>query len=155
MTPEESLRILRLAKALSPAQAVDEFTPEAWTLVLRDVRYADAEQALIELGGEQEWIHVSHIRRRVKRIRDGRVRAFGALPEPPREVAGDDAAYSDWLRDVTRRIADGEPVEVPALPAPDPEHAARMAALIRSGGTPPPEYLAARGRTTTEGTDHA
>lgn len=135
MTPDESLRILRLAKALSPAQAIDEYTPEAWAMVLRNVRYVDAEQALIELGGEQEWIHVSHIRARVKRIRAARLMAFGPLPNPPEELVGDTAAYTAWLVDVRTRVMDGEDVEVSALPAPDPEHNKRMAALIRGGLT--------------------
>ena len=116
MNPAESLNLCRLAKALSPAQAVDDYTPEAWAMVLEDVRYVDAVEALKLLGREQEWIHVSHIVQRVKRIRSERIRDFGPLPEPPSGM--DDADYSSWLRDLLRRIADGEHVERPALPAP-------------------------------------
>lgn len=113
MTPEESLRICRLAKALSPAQAVDEFTPDAWYLILRDHRYVDAEQVLVELGAEQEWIHVSHVAKRVKRIRTARISAYGELPPAPDGLcAADEHA---WRLAILKRIGDGEHVERPTL----------------------------------------
>lgn len=117
MNAEEALRICRLAKAISPAQAVDDFTPEAWAVVLRPHQYADAELALEQLGGEQEWIHVSHVVRRIKRIRAGRLSAFGDLPAPPADLADRPVEYQAWQADLVRRIADGRPVERPALAA--------------------------------------
>lgn len=109
MNTEEALHICRLAKAASPAQAVDEYTPELWALVLKPYRYVDAEQALTDLAGEQEWIHVSHIRRRIKRIRHDRVMAYGLLPDPPKELdPSNTTAYHHWMVELTRQIADGE-----------------------------------------------
>jgi hypothetical protein len=97
-----------MAKSISPAQAVDEFTPAAWALVLKDIRLIDAEEALAQLGGEQEWVHVSHIVRRVKRIRRDRVLDFGTIPDPPANLDPDDtAAHSRWLKATTNAIADG------------------------------------------------
>jgi hypothetical protein len=106
MTPDESLNICRLAKALSPAQAMDEYTPEAWAVVLRDVSFKDAETALEQLGGEQEWIHVSHIVKRVKRIRDDRVKKHFANVQPPSGLS--DAEYSDWYARTVKAIANGD-----------------------------------------------
>jgi hypothetical protein len=106
MTPDESLRICRLAKALSPAQAVDEYTPEAWAVVLRSVRFKDAEDALAQLGAEQEWIHVSHIVKRVKTIRADRVKRHYANAQPPSGLT--DAGYAEWQRRTIKAIADGE-----------------------------------------------
>jgi hypothetical protein len=127
MTPEEAIKLCRLAKAASPAQAVDEYTPELWALSLTKERFADAQEALVQLAREQEWIHLSHIVARVKRIRANRV-ATTPMPEPPPGLS--DAEYSTWLRETTRRIADGEPVERPTLPAADVDHTARRDAML-------------------------
>lgn len=106
MTPDEALRLCRLAKAISPAQAVDDYTPDAWAVVLRDIRYADAEDALGQLGSEQEWIHVSHIVARVKRTRADRVKRYFANVSPPSGLS--DAEYSEWYRVTVEAIADGD-----------------------------------------------
>lgn len=115
MIDQEALKLCRMAKALSPAQAVDEFTPTAWSLILRKVRYCDAELALEELGGEQVYIHVSHIVKRVKRIRRDRIDDFGTLPDPPSSLdPADTEGYQRWLAETTRAIADGNPPPRPA-----------------------------------------
>lgn len=136
MNADEALRICRLAKALSPAQAVDEYTPEAWSLVLRDTRYADAEKALVDLGGEREWIHVSHIKARVKHIRNERVRAFGTMPEPPPAIGQDPERYHHWYAKTLRAIRDGELTrdtcdDAPVLDGkPTPEQRAALRELV-------------------------
>ena len=86
-------------------QAVDEYTPDLWAMVLEPVRFADARDAVVQLAAEQEWIHVSHIVKRVKLIRHERIRAFGTYPEPPAELS--DAEYVEWHRRTTRAIGDG------------------------------------------------
>lgn len=132
MTPEESLRVCRLAKAISPAQTFDDYTPEAWAVVLRPYLYADAELALEQLGGEQEWIHVSHVVRRIKRIRAARVAAFGDLPAPPSELADRPEEYQAWVAALVRRVADGEAVQRPELPPPAPRPAIDFGAVVKS-----------------------
>ncbi len=117
MTPQETLKICRLAKAASPAQAMDEYTPELWAMVLAPFRYVDAEQAITELAGDQEWIHVSHIKKRIKRIRHERVLAYGMLPEPPSDVDALPGGYSKWHYDTVRAIGDGALTTItPQLP---------------------------------------
>lgn len=117
MNEAEALQICRLAKAASPAQSVDEYTPDLWALVLEPHRFIDARQALVELAASQEWIHVSHIVKQIKLVRRNRVLAFGALPDPPSDIEADPERYSHWLRATTRAIADGTMTERPALPA--------------------------------------
>lgn len=106
MTPDEALRLCRLAKAASPAQAVDEYTPDLWALVLQPWRLVDAEQALAELASEQEWIHVSHVVARVKRMCSDRVKRYFANVSPPSGLS--DAEYSEWQRRTIQGIADGD-----------------------------------------------
>ena len=95
MNAEEALKLCRLAKALSPAQAVDEYTPEAWQMVLAKYRFADAQQALTELAGQQEWVHVSHIVQRIKQIRAKRLAEHPPV-EPQPGLSDED--YATWLR---------------------------------------------------------
>lgn len=142
MNTEETLKVCRLAKALSPAQAVDEYQPEAWHLVLRHWRYADATTALEQLGGEQEWIHVSHIVRRIRKMRRDRVLEFGTLPDPPTSLdPADTEAYSRWLRTTTQAIADG----TYEAPAPEAIEGPRRDVLeLGQAGTTVDAALAAR-----------
>lgn len=108
MNAEQAAHLCKLAKTISPAQAVDEFTPVAWALILEDIRFEDAREALKQLGGEQQYTHVSDVVQRVKRIRRDRVLDFGPLPDPPRHIDPDDQpAHSRWLKETTLAIADG------------------------------------------------
>lgn len=117
MSPEQALAICRLAKGAFPATSVDELTPDAWALALEDDRFEDARVALKELMREQTFIHVSDICQRIKKIRNQRVLDFGPLPNPPGELADNPPAEIAWTRRIVRAIADGEPVERPAIPA--------------------------------------
>lgn len=116
MNREEAIKLCRLAKAASPAQAVDEYTPDLWFEVLKFDRFVDAHQALIELAGESEWIHVSHVKKRIRKIRKARLEAFGVFPDPP-SGCDEPEAYQQWYIATRRAIADGDMVERPALPA--------------------------------------
>lgn len=138
MNQDEALRLLRMVKAISPAQAVDDYSPEAWALILRNHRYADAETALEQLGGEQEYIHVSHIVARIKRIRRDRIDDYGTLPDPPSSLdPSDTRAYTAWLARTTRDIADGNPPEVPKLRGiPRPVDYAALMPRVPEDGDP-------------------
>lgn len=131
MNRDEALKICRLAKAASPAQAVDEYTPDLWVLALQRDLYADAEQAVMELVREQEWMHLSHITKRMARIRMRRLEAFGVEPDPPASLdPSDTAAYHAWILSTRRAIADGKltPPDVPAA-LPHAESKAATAAV--------------------------
>lgn len=129
MNAQEAAMLCRFAKAACPQQAIDEATPDAWAVLLEDVRFADAKAALVNVVRSQPFVSPAEIRSEVKRIRSKRVLDFGPLPAPPAGLT--DSEEIDWQRRIVRRIADGEAPEMPALPPPDPDHAQRMGDLIR------------------------
>jgi hypothetical protein len=100
---EEIAALLRMVKALCPAQRFDEFTPDAWLLVLDEVSFADARDALKPLALAQPFIAPTDIAKHVRRVRNERI---GRLPQPvPNEVPG--VNEREELLAVRRAIADG------------------------------------------------
>jgi hypothetical protein len=93
----ETLALLRYVTACCPAQKVDEYTPEAWTDLLGDLRYADAKEA-------------------VRRIRADRIARHPHV-DPPGNLT--EIEYRSWLRDTQQAIADGRQIPRPALPQRD------------------------------------
>lgn len=80
-----------------------------WLSMIGDLPYADAAQAVqAHYRESREWIMAADIRRRVRAIRDHRLRAIPD-PPPPREALNDPAVYSRHLRESAKRIADGKP----------------------------------------------
>lgn len=128
MNATEAAALCRFAKAACPQQAIDEATPDAWALLLDDIRFVDAKTALVNVTRARPFVSPAEIRAEVTRIRGQRLTDFGPLPDPPAELS--DADYPAWLREMRRRIADGEPVERPALPTPDVDHTARRDAIL-------------------------
>lgn len=109
MNEQEIAVLLRMVKALCPAQRFDEYTPDAWALVLDEVPFADALAALKPLALEQPFIAPTDIAKHVKRIRSERI---GRLPQPvPNPVPG--VSERDELLAVRRAIADGR-IKTPA-----------------------------------------
>lgn len=122
MNGDEALKLCRMVKAGVPSQAFEDETPALWAMTLRDVRFTDAMQAVVNLLGDDKrdtpYLNPADVRREVKRIRAARLTAFGPLPRPPAEVEDGTAAdYQAWLRDTQRRIADGEVTTAAQLPA--------------------------------------
>lgn len=117
MNETEALTLCRLAKSASPAQAMDEYTPQLWHEVLKDYRFEDCKTALIELAGEQEWLHVSHVVARVKKIRRARILAHGPI-EFPAALSNDPDAEARWHKQAIERIADGLHLEPLAIDGP-------------------------------------
>lgn len=116
MTPLEATMLCRFTKAVCPQQAIDDFTPDAWHPLLADIRFEDAKAAVIAAAQVRPFVAPAEIRSEVRRVRRDRILAFGDLPNPPDEL--NDLEQLGWIADLKRRIADGEPVERPALPAP-------------------------------------
>ena len=52
MSPEETIALCRLVKAVCPSQALDQYTPDAWALILRHIDYNDAKQAVIDIASQ-------------------------------------------------------------------------------------------------------
>lgn len=130
MTPEEAVKICAFTAACCPAQKFDEFTPDAWGLILADVRFEDAKQAVVEIKRRSTWVDPSDIITEVKKMRRKRIDEYGPIT-PPADLDPDDvAAYRSWWINTQRAIADGE-LKARELEAPDPAGVKRVQALTQ------------------------
>jgi hypothetical protein len=103
---EETVKLCRVVAAACPQQAMDEYTPDAWHPLLKDLGYGDCQAAVIAVGKRQPFIAPAEIRAEVTRIRNDRVeRAF--IDAPPHELTDDTRAYQRALQQRTRQAADG------------------------------------------------
>lgn len=105
MTPEEAVKICAFTSACCPAQKFDEFTPDAWGLILEDVRFEDAKHAVVEIKKRSTWVDPSDIIREVKKVRAKRIDEHGPITPPADLDAIDEAA---WMRAAIARVGDGE-----------------------------------------------
>jgi len=127
----EILQICRMVKAFCPSQQFDQYTPDAWTLVLSDQPFEDAKQAIVDIArapldmGKSRYIEPGHIIGVILRIRARRLAEAGT-PSPPAGLDADE--YLRWHRQTNHAIATGTlgPLEVESTPA-DPE---RVRAII-------------------------
>ena len=144
MTPLEATALCRFTKAVCPQQAIDEYTPDAWHPLLEDIRFEDAKAAVINAGKKKPFISPAEIRAEVKMIREDRIRAYGALPAPPADLADNAVEYMAHRAELLRAIADGEAQAPERVPA-DPEVQAQVLRAIE--GTFPDMPRPERGRT--------
>lgn len=107
MTHPEAVILCRFAKACCPQQAFDEYTPDAWFELLKDLRFEDCKEAVVKVVRDQPFVSPSEIRKAIKRVRIDRLEKFGAIT-PPHELADDPGAEVRWQNAVMRRVADGE-----------------------------------------------
>ena len=118
MNEEEIAKLIRFVHALCPAQKMDEFTPDAWELVLDNVTFDDAKNALKTLGQTLRFIAPSDIAQEVRRVRATRpsfppgtgpeaLEAEIAAVDGPEDLAG----YLRALRAERRRVS-GPPVAI-------------------------------------------
>jgi len=114
MNRTEAVHLCRFVKSLAPATTMDEFTPDAWAMVLDDVRYEDAQTAVRTIyrehtddsyGGRK--IEADDILHEVKRIRNKRIADHGEVIPPYFDTVAEDIA---WRRDALRRIGNGETI---------------------------------------------
>lgn len=100
--------LCRFTAACCPSQKFDEYTPDAWGLLLEDVRFTDAKQAVTIVARKQPWVSPAEIIAEVKKIRRKRIDEYGPIT-PPADLDPDNTvAYREWWRDVQRAIADGD-----------------------------------------------
>jgi len=76
MNEIELAKLLRFVHALCPAQKFDEYTPDAWELVLGDIPFDDARAALKTLGQQLRFIAPSDIAQEVRRVRNVRAAQY-------------------------------------------------------------------------------
>lgn len=110
MNRTEVTSLCRMVKALCPSQAFDQYTPDAWALVLDGYSYADAQQAVREIAGapldlgKARYIEPGHIIAGIRHIRGKRLEAT-PMPSPPGGLT--DAEYIAWDRGTREAIAAG------------------------------------------------
>lgn len=115
MNKPAAVKLARFVKGLCPTQPFDEYTPDAWALVLADVSLADAQDAVrvvySDLGNDQEYggrrIEADDILRQVKRVREKRIKKHFDKVVPPPGL--DQAEERAWIKAELRRIGDGLP----------------------------------------------
>lgn len=114
MMPTECVKLVKIVKATFPAMKLDEYTSDAWELILADVDLSDALTAVQQLARRERFIGVSDIRTEVAAIRKARI---DALPEAVPDADPDDvAAYLAAIRSGRQRVASGlKPRPVRAL----------------------------------------
>lgn len=143
MNAAEILQLCRFVKACCPSQVLDEFTPQAWGLILGRYDYADAKQAVADLvstplePGKARYVEPGHIIGGIQRIRQRRLGHI-ALPEPPPGLDANE--YRTWQLRTREAIASGTytpPDQPKAIASPQ-----RVAELIHQAA-----------RSTDEGTD--
>lgn len=138
MDINETTRICKAIASIKPAQYLDDETPAFWSLILADIRYEDARQAVVTLGGKTKFIDPSDIITEVKRIRNERLKHSDLIiADSPEE-----------RRAIIKAIADGE-IEGPKPASLMQVHPAIAAALPTVFARPPrPIDVAATGGAT-------
>lgn len=65
MRHTETVRLTRTVKALCPHQAIDEYTPDAWHVILGHLNLADCMEAVAAVNGRQPFIAPADIIREI------------------------------------------------------------------------------------------
>jgi hypothetical protein len=111
MKHAEAVQLTRLVHAICPQQAIDQYTPDAWSELLGDLRTQDCMAAVRNLGKRQVFIAPAEIRTEVRRIRNERLAATPD-PIPPHDLTP--VQTIEWLRNTRKAIADGTYTEADA-----------------------------------------
>jgi hypothetical protein len=87
----EVVKLVAFVRNFYPAQQFDEYTPDAWALVLTDITFAEAQAAVLAIHKQQtdnlnmsRWIDLVDIKRQVKRDRSGRDKVLCCICSRPR-----------------------------------------------------------------------
>jgi len=103
MNRQEMVTFVRYVKAMCPAQAIDDFTPDAWRDVVGDLALADCRAAVVQMkrgNNPPAWIDIGQVRMAVRDMRNRRIDEAG--PYEP----GSGLTELEWRR----RAADGQPL---------------------------------------------
>lgn len=106
MRPSDTVRLLALVTQIAPAQKVDEFTPDAWHLVVGDLDYDEAREAVIAVARRQAWIAPADVVQEALRARARRPR-FDAEYVPDADPDDPDAYLAALRGGRLRHYADG------------------------------------------------
>ncbi len=114
----EAVQLVGIIRALCPGQKLEDLTPDAWQLVLDDVSYTDAQQAVRtvyrRLADQENPMGYRRVEaadvlaecRRMWRTRLDRLDPEALIPPPDLTPRQD----IEWRRATIRAIANGAPV---------------------------------------------
>lgn len=105
MNAAEAITLCRLVKGVCPQQAIDEYTPDGWLMLLEPYRYEDCHEAVKDIASTQPFVAPAEIIAQVRRIRGKRIAEFGPI-DPPAGL--EDGDYREWFIGVRTRIGNGE-----------------------------------------------
>ncbi|MBC7955291.1 MAG: hypothetical protein H7Y33_05400 [Cytophagales bacterium] len=138
MNTAEVIALCKMVKAFCPSQQFDQYTPDAWALLLGDQPFDDARAAIIEIGrrplepGKSNYIEPGHIIGGIKRIRAKRLEAT-PIPAPPAALETP-AEQIAWQRHAREQIAAGTFVAQPVGDVGTPKPRA-IGGLLTGTGT--------------------
>ena len=110
MNAKEAVTLCRFVKGACPGQAIDEYTPDAWALILADYRFEDCMAAALELVKAEPFVAPAEIIKRVKAIRGKRIAEYGPIeptPEEARAIESGELSWRDWHIAKRSAIGDG------------------------------------------------
>lgn len=98
MSPDQTQQVMVFIATMWPNLRWEDGTPQAWAMVLQHYRFEDAKEAVAELAGERDRVHVSDVVQRIKKIRAEKLKGLPE-PQPPADLDPDDSeAWLRWLR---------------------------------------------------------
>jgi uncharacterized protein YqfA (UPF0365 family) len=106
MTPTETTRLLHLVVQIAPAQRVDEFTADAWHLVLSDLPYDVAQAAVVQAARTARFIAPADVVAAAKALYAQRPRPQHDPAAVPDADPDDPRAYAEALRAGRMRTPD-------------------------------------------------
>lgn len=110
MNRADAIKLCRYVHAATPAQKLDEYTPQAWADILEDLPcgFDEGRAAVVAIKRRQVFVDCSDIIAEVRAARDERIR-LNPPPAPPPELLDDPEAYRAHLRESVRAAAEGTP----------------------------------------------
>jgi len=106
MNQQETVLLIRMVKAVKPAQAIDyELGGDIWAEILADIRLEDAKTAVVAISKRtSNFIDPSMIRAEVQTLRNDRRRHHDPITPPPGLTPTE---FLEWSTAVNRAIGDG------------------------------------------------
>lgn len=143
MTPQEAVALCRFTAACCPAQKFDEFTPDAWGLLLADVRFVDAKDAVVAIARKSPWCAPAEIIAEVKKVRAKRIDEHGPITPP---AALDPIEEAAWMAAAIARVGDGEVLH-DVRGELKPRDMKQLTGAITTRGGPPRRPAISKGRS--------
>jgi hypothetical protein len=130
MTPAEAAALLAVAAAFDNRRP-DADAAQAWSLALHGYRFEDCRDVIVQhYRTTGDWLMPHHVLTAVKKMRTKRLDEAVEPPPPPDLTPLETLA---WLKDIRRRIANGEDVSDQGRGELEARDLPELRALIQRG----------------------